>query len=161
MTQLSEPTPATYSAAVDGDDFALTVRSKSSIEHVFAALTEPSRLSAWWVEASGSGLEGGELSFLFPVEKLVVRVDEANHATVRWTPLVCEPVPDWVGTTITFRLSRTADGESQIDFRHAGLATLQCFELCRNGWEFYLPSMVAYVDAGRSASNRATSSSRE
>jgi len=160
MTQTVNLAPAGASDTTDAD-FVSTIQCKSSIEHVFAALTDPSRLSRWWVEASGSGLQGGELTFLFPVEKLVIRVDEANHSIVQWTPLVCEPVPDWVGTTISFTLSRTQNGESQIDFRHAGLAQLECFDMCRKGWEFYLPSLVDYVDAGQGDSNGATSSPRE
>jgi len=130
-------------------DFVSTCQFKSPVDTVFAALTDPSRLSRWWTNASGSGVQGGEVTFFFGDEKLIVRVDKANRSTVQWTPLVCTPEPDWVGTTITFTLSQTQNGGSQIDFRHAGLAQLECFDLCRKGWGHYLPSLVDYVDAGR------------
>ena len=128
-------------------DFVATLQFKSPVDRVLTALTDPTRLSRWWVEASGSGLQGGELTFLFPVEKLIIRVDEANGSIVQWTPLVCEPLPDWVGTTITFTFGQTKTGGSQLEFRHAGLAQLECFDLCRQGWEHYLPRLVEYVDA--------------
>jgi uncharacterized protein YndB with AHSA1/START domain len=147
MTPTVHPAPAGASDATDAD-FVSTIHFKSPVDRVFAALTDPARLSSWWVKASGSGLQGGELTFLFPVEKLVVRVDRANRSIVQWSPLVCEPLPDWVGTTITFTLSETRNGGSQLDFRHAGLAQLACFEMCREGWEYYLPSLVDYVDTG-------------
>jgi uncharacterized protein YndB with AHSA1/START domain len=148
MTQTVFPAQAGAPDTTDAD-FVSTIQFKSPVERVLAALTDPSRLSNWWVEASGSGLQGGELTFLFPVEKLIVHVDKANDSIVQWTPLVCEPLPDWVGTTITFTLSQTRNGGSQIDFRHAGLVQLECFDMCRKGWEHYLPSLVDYVDTGR------------
>ena len=146
MTSSAHPASAGRFQATD-TDFVSTITFESPIDRVVSALTDPAGLSRWWVPASGSGLQGGELTFLFPVEKLVVRVDEANRSLVRWTPLVCEPLPDWVGTSITFTLRETEEGGSQMVFRHAGLAQLECFELCRKGWEHYLPRLVDYVDA--------------
>lgn len=37
------------------------------------------RLTAWWTNASGSGLAGGELRFMFGDDALVIRVDEAER----------------------------------------------------------------------------------
>jgi uncharacterized protein YndB with AHSA1/START domain len=130
-------------------DFVSTYQFKSPVDTVFAALTDPSRLSRWWTKASGSGMQGGEVTFLFGDEKLIVRVEKANRSIVLWTPLICTPLPDWVGTTIIFTLSQTQNGGSQLDFRHAGLAQLECFDSCREGWEQYLPSLVDYVDTGK------------
>lgn len=160
MSQSNNVTATEASDTID-PDFVATLQFKSPVDRVFAALTDPSHLSRWWVKASGSGLQGGELTFLFPDEKLIIRVDTANSAIVHWTPLVCEPLPDWVETTISFTLSETVHGGSQLDFRHAGLANLECFEMCRKGWGHYLPSLVDYVDAGQGRPNRSTSAPRE
>jgi uncharacterized protein YndB with AHSA1/START domain len=148
MTQTTTSAPVEAPGTTDAD-FVSTFQFKSPIDTVFAALTDPSRLSRWWTNASGSGAQGGELTFFFGDEQLIVRVDKANRSIVQWIPLVCTPEPDWVGTTITFTLSQIQNGGSQIDFRHAGLAQLECFDSCRKGWQQYLPSLVNYVDAGQ------------
>ncbi len=141
---LVSPAPETK-----GADFVSTFRCASSVGKVFAALTEPARLASWWTDASGSGLQGGELTFAFGRGRLVVRVDQADRSLVQWTPLVCDPVPDWESTTIAFALSEADGGATRVDFRHAGLAELECFDLCREGWAHYLPSLVDYVDTGK------------
>lgn len=148
MTEATAPAAPVSLEPTDAD-FVSTYEFKSPIDNVFAALTDPSRLSRWWTNASGSGVQGGEVTFFFGDEKLIVRVEKANRSIVQWTTLVCTPEPDWVGTSINFALSQAPNGGSQIDFRHAGLAQLECFDTCRKGWEYYLPSLVDYVDAGQ------------
>jgi len=145
--------PATLAPAGAPDttcaDLTSTYQFKSPVDKVFAALTDPARISSWWTKASGSGAQGGEVTFLFGDEKLVVHVDKADRSIVQWSPLVCTPEPEWVGTTITFTVSQIQNGGSQIDFRHTGLAQLECFDSCRKGWGHFLPSLVDYVDAGQ------------
>jgi uncharacterized protein YndB with AHSA1/START domain len=139
-------------------DYTAIVTFAAKPADVHPALTTVEGLSAWWVPASGSGIAGGEVTFLFNDDHpLLVRVDDSSPSRVQWTVISCQPVPDWVGTTITFDLSATEDG-TRIDFHHHGLtAQLECFDMCRQGWDFYLRSLVAYVDdgAGTPASRQA------
>lgn len=122
----------------------------SSPDAVFNALASAEAVSKWWVSATGDGAAGGEITFDFGEGPLVVRVDEATRPThVQWTPLVCAPVEDWIGTTIRFEIAPSGDGGSVLHFRHIGLTPqLECFEMCHLGWTTYLASLVSYVDRG-------------
>ncbi len=130
-------------------DFETTMTFLSPAEAVFEAITTPERFNSWWVPASGSGLAGGELT-LDMGTRVVMRVDEAEQpSAVTWTTLVCEPEPNWVGTTIRFALTTGERGGSRLHFRHAGLTPqLECFDMCQAGWNRHLSRLVAYVDDG-------------
>jgi uncharacterized protein YndB with AHSA1/START domain len=144
----ASPTAADQS---DGD-YTATAVFESPADAVFNALTTPSSLTGWWMDASGSGIEGGALTFRWGAEgALVMRVDAARRAEfVEWTTLASEPVNDWVGTTVRFEISPTDTGGTRLEFRHIGLTPqLECFDMCRQGWDHYLPSLVGYVDRGQ------------
>ena len=67
--------------------------------------------------------------------------------------LVCEPVPDWVGTSITFDLVPVGTG-TELRFHHQGLHPgLGCFDDCLAGWTHYLASLVDLVDRGAGSPN--------
>jgi len=154
MTDTGFTSSAGASSVLDAD-FEATMSFQAPADAVFDALTTPSSLVRWWTSwttISGSGLAGGELTFVFGDDRLVMRVDQAERpSVVRWTALASfEPVQDWVGTTISFDVSPTETGGSRLHFRHRGLTPrLECFNTCRKGWEQYLPSLVDYVDSGQ------------
>lgn len=144
------PSQAASGTQEAGYESAVTLRSPAGA--VFDALTTPSGLAGWWCSnVSGNGLAGGELTFLFDGAPLVMRVDEAERPSmVRWTTLVSEPLPDWVGTTVSFEISPDDDGGSRVRFRHAGLTPqLDCFDFCAHQWAGYLASLAGYVDSGQ------------
>jgi len=142
----SSEAPSTLDA-----DFEATMSFKAPEDAVFEALTTPSGLASWWTKVSGSGLAGGELTFLFGDDPLVMRVDKAERpSVVRWTALAFEPLPDWVGTSMSFDVSPHGRGGSRLRFRHTGMTPrLECFSSCSKGWEQYLASLVDYVDSGQ------------
>jgi uncharacterized protein YndB with AHSA1/START domain len=131
-------------------DFEIKKSFKKPVDAVFAALTTPANLTNWWTRASGSGATGGELTFFFGDSQAVMRVDNAERASnVKWKVLLCEPLPDWEGTTLNFELSPDESGGSVVRFRHAGLAQLECFDQCSSAWTHYLGSLVDFVDTGQ------------
>jgi uncharacterized protein YndB with AHSA1/START domain len=157
----SSAAPSTLDA-----DFESTLLLKASVEVIFEALTTPSGLAGWWTGVTGSGLEGGELRFVFGGERaqtgddpLVIRVDKAERpSVVRWTVLAYEPLEDWVGTNISFDVSPAETGGSRLHFRHSGLTPrLECFNDCRKGWDHFLRSLVDYVDSGQGSPFGSTS----
>ncbi len=133
-------------------DFEATVSFTSPADAVFDALTTPSGLTGWWMKASGSGLVGGELTFVSDGGSVVMRVDTAERpSVVRWTVLASpEPFEDWVGTTISFDISPNESGGLRLHLRHTGLTPqLECFDTCRAGWNSSLASLVNYVDSSK------------
>ena len=136
-------------AGADGD-FTATVTFTNGPDAVYEALATTSGISGWWVPATGSAETGGELTFDFGGGLKLTGVDEATRPLfVRWTVLICEPAPDWVGTRIHFELNALDNGGTRLAFRHEGLtAQLECFESCHAGWTHYLGSLAAYVETG-------------
>lgn len=131
------------------EDFRATKTFTSDPGSVFSALTDIDALTGWWVPAAGGAHAGETLRFLFGNGELVLLVGEAKQsAQVRWEVIDCEPVPDWVGTAITFDLVPNGTG-TELRFRHLGLNPgLECFDDCYAGWTHYLDSLVNFVDQG-------------
>jgi uncharacterized protein YndB with AHSA1/START domain len=133
-------------------DYTETIQIGAPAEKVFDTLTSTTEFAAWWAPATGSGTEGGELSITFEgiEDPIVMSVREASRpSVVSWEVTACAFLPDWVGTTPRFTSERSAAGGCAVGFRHEGLnASLECFEMCRAGWDQYLPSLRAYLETG-------------
>jgi uncharacterized protein YndB with AHSA1/START domain len=138
------------------DDFRATKTFASVPDAVFSALTDIDALTGWWTPAAGGAHAGGTLRFLMGDQEVVVRVDRADRPSrVRWDVLVCEPAPDWVGTSIIFDLEPVGAG-TDLHFVHQGLTPrLECFGQCHAGWTHFLTSLVDYVDGGTGNPNPA------
>jgi uncharacterized protein YndB with AHSA1/START domain len=137
------------------DDFRSTKTFAAAPDAVFSALTDIDALTGWWTPAAGGGADAGEtLRFLMGDQEVVMRVEEADRPSrVRWSVLVCEAAPDWVGTSITFDLEPVGAG-TELRFHHHGLnPRLECFEMCHAGWTRHLASLVDYVDRGAGSPN--------
>jgi len=156
---MTDITTTTTEATTDGSadaDYQAQVTFASPPQAVFDALTTTSGLTDWWTAATGDGTTGGELRFDFgQMGLLVLHVDAAQPASpptsglVQWTCLEYPPLPDWPGTTISFELSPRSDGGCDLSFRHRGLTPrLVCYQDCKSGWDHFLPSLRALVDAG-------------
>jgi uncharacterized protein YndB with AHSA1/START domain len=146
-------TPITSAPAVT-TDYTKQIQFSAPPEKVFDALTTVAGLASWWVPVTGSGTAGGELRFAFGAgQTLVAHVQEASRpSTVVWHVESCNVAPDWVGTSPTFTVSRSAEGGSELTFRHEGLGPqLECYDQCRAGWDHFLPRLQAYVESGAGA----------
>jgi uncharacterized protein YndB with AHSA1/START domain len=134
------------------DDYANQVHLSASAERVFEILTTAAEFASWWAPATGSATEAGELRIAFDgiEDPLVLRVKQARRpSTVIWEVEACAFLPDWVGTTPTFTLSESHTGGCDLRFRHDGLSPrLECYDMCRTGWDQYLPSLRDYIDSG-------------
>lgn len=145
----TQTTESPAASSTRQEDFDSTVTLTAAPEVVFDALTTPVGLAGWWAPVTGDCLAGGELTFTFGGTTAIMRVDEADRpSTVRWTTMVCEPLPDWVGSTLNFTISADGSGGSVLHFRHAGLRVLECFDMCSNAWTGYLRSLADYVESG-------------
>jgi uncharacterized protein YndB with AHSA1/START domain len=135
-------------ATTDITGYQSTKSFESAPEAVFDALTSADSIASWWAPATGSGAAGGEITLMFGGQEVRIRVDEADRpARVCWTVLISEPLPDWVGTTITFGIAPAGDGGAILHFTHHGLSPqLECFSMCSAGWTQYLASLVDYAD---------------
>jgi uncharacterized protein YndB with AHSA1/START domain len=109
-------------------------------EVVFAALTDPDQVTAWWSAKSttGPGETGGELQITFGTEErpTVMRVLAAHRPDVVVWEVTSSPlIPDWKGTQPTFTMTTTEDG-CRLNFTHHSMVpTLEVLRAvqCRLG----------------------------
>ena len=133
-------------------DYTKQIYISETPEKVFGTLTTAAEFASWWAPATGSAAEGGELRITFDglEDPLVLRIKQATRSsTVIWEVESCAFLPDWAGTTPTFTLSNSSAGRCHLQFRHEGLSPqLDCYDMCRAGWNQYLPSLRDYLETG-------------
>lgn len=156
MTRTHNPGKKTQTRKSSGDvgGYANSVTVRAPRERVFDALTTPAGLRGWWTtRVSGSATSGGEVRLEFEGmdEYIVLRVDVATRPSlVRWTCVVHTSLREWDGTTLTFDISGDASDVCKLNFKHIGLTPkLDCYDDCKLGWEYFLASLVAYVENGQ------------
>ena len=130
----------------DGPHLALDRCLKASIEDVWTALTEPSRLAGWigvWHGDPASGRVDFRMTYEGdgPATPLVIEVCQAP-TRLRVTSDTGEPASDW---TLEVRLS------------HRGCTELSLWQPLRDGldvamvgpgWEYYLDRLRSYLLTG-------------
>lgn len=146
--------------AAEALDYKRTLNTSASSERAYNAVT--SEFGAWWTDPNATLARIGDIAtFRFP----------PNQSTWTFRPKTLEPhklvehecvganhlhegLPDsvrteWLGTILRFEIKATEAG-SVIDFRHCGLKpSLDCYEVCSAGWEFYfMDSLRAYLIEG-------------
>ena len=117
--------------------------------NVHNALSTIDGLSKWWTSTtSGDSELGGEIAFRFGEHVSKMRVEALSSDTVRW---VCvESAPDWVGTSIEFRLK--GDDSTTLFLRHHGWReSNDFFAHCSMKWAAFLISLKDYIETGAGA----------
>jgi len=126
---------------------------------VYAALTTTHGLRGWWSEdCHADSRVGGLLNFGFGacskqmrVERLVATQEVAWLCTRAHIDAAGVTRPDeWVGTEMVFRLAPDGEGRTVLQFEHLGLVPdLQCWAVCNQGWNYFLPSLKQFAETGR------------
>ena len=133
-------------------DYERTISIAATPQKVFATLTNVTDFAAWWAPATGSACDGGELRLAFEgiPHPLVLHVKTAVPASeLAWHVTACDFLTDWVGTTVRIKTRPEADGGCGVTFWHEGLTPqLECYDMCRAGWDQYVPSLRDYIQAG-------------
>lgn len=133
-------------------DYERTVSIAATPQQVYSILTNVTEFAAWWAPATGSAHDGGELRLAFEGirQPLVLHVNTGKPASeLAWHVTACDFLPDWVGTTVRIKTSPAADGRCGVTFCHEGLTPqLECYDMCRAGWDQYVPSLRDYIQTG-------------
>lgn len=126
---------------------------------VYAAIATEEGLRAWWTPTcTADAHAGGTAHFEFGRTTKDMSIEQLDpNRGVRWFVTRAHIASDtlsenaeWVGTEIVFRLTPTIDGKTRLDFEHVGLVpALECYDLCRNGWNHFLASLQQLVETGR------------
>lgn len=133
-------------------DYERTIGIAAAPQKVFTTLTNVTEFAAWWAPATGSARNDGELRVAFEgiSQPLVLHVMTAVPASeLAWHVTACDFLTDWVGTTVHATIRPAADGGCAVTFRHEGLTPqLECYDMCRAGWDQYVPSLRDYIQTG-------------
>lgn len=122
---------------------------------VFEALTTREGLADWWTdEVDGDAAAGGKLVFTFrsrsgeQLGRMVMEVQRlVADQEVRWRCV--EGPPEWVGTDITFALSRQ-DDLTVVIFGHRGWReAVEFMAHCSMKWAVFLLSLRELAETGR------------
>jgi uncharacterized protein YndB with AHSA1/START domain len=122
-----------------------------SADGVYDALTTIDGLSGWWTtDTTGDPAIGGKIAFRFPQGGFDMEVtDLVAGERVRWR--VVDGPPEWLDTTVDFRLSRN-EGFTIVNFTHAGWAEpVEFLSHCSTKWAAFLLSLKAFVETGTGA----------
>jgi uncharacterized protein YndB with AHSA1/START domain len=135
-------------------DYACHVSFNAPRAQVFDAVATIKGLRGWWTPITGgSPATGGQLRFEFKGldECIIMRVDRARRPdSVHWTCVMHTGLTEWRGTKVTFDLAGRTAKTCELRFRHVGLKPkLSCYDNCRQGWEHFLASLIAYVERGQ------------
>ena len=133
-------------------DIRHRVAITAPLETVYEAVATTEGISEWWTRdgVRGASDEGSRLQFFFgqpePAAVMeVTRLDPDGHVT--WKCV--EGADEWVGTTITFDLSRK-DDETVVMFAHADWREAVDFMAhCSARWAYFLLSLKGYVETGK------------
>ncbi|MDD2540894.1 MAG: SRPBCC domain-containing protein [Desulfuromonadaceae bacterium] len=127
---------------------------KAPVAQVYNALTSLEGLAHWWTEeVKGETQVGGQIEFSFRTKagellgRVVMEVQELNdNKNVRWR---CTEGPDeWVGTDITFQLSKQ-DNQTIVIFGHRNWReAVEGTAHCSMKWATFLLSLREYVETG-------------
>ena len=120
-------------------------------EKVYEALTTIDGLAGWWTEdTSGSTDTGGVIEFRFPPGGFDMEViDQQPSERVTWK--VVGGPPEWVGTTVDWRL-RQESAHTIVLFKHEGWdEPVEFMHHCSTKWATYLMSLKSLVETGAGA----------
>ena len=129
---------------------------KAPAAKVYRALATIKGVAGWWTkETLGASKKGGTLIFRFRdgdgqiMGEMHGKVAElkANHR-VRWR--VLDGPPDWIGTDLTFDLSRGEGGQTIVIFGHRGWKkSTESMAHCSMKWATFLLSLRQLVQTGK------------
>lgn len=139
--------------------FRQNLTLRASPDTVFAALSTQRGIAGWWSDdCDVPSSVGSTVRVRFDCAKKDFRIERLEPGrAVEWRCTAAyidlpnlERRSEWVGTSLRFGLAPAAGGGTELTFEHEGLEpALECFELCRAGWQQFLGSLQRFVETGR------------
>ena len=129
----------------------------ASVKSVYKAITK--EIDKWWTIDSNIAFNIGdiltvrfgepyfmsmEVEKIIPNKLLVWKVVGANMFIEGGVTNNDE----WVGTKIQWKISELESG-SEVSLFHEGLVpSFECYDTCKNGWDYFLGSLKEFLDTG-------------
>jgi len=122
---------------------------KSSARKIFAAVSTPEGLDAWWTKRSSGRAEQGEQFELWFGPEHDWRAVVSRCVTDREFELeIVSADKDWLGTRLGFLLEGNDEG-TQVHFHHVGWPKMnEHYRVSCYCWPMYLRLLRRYVERG-------------
>ena len=148
--------PSASAVTTTSHDYTNCLEVHAPLPQVIASLTDDAVISRWWTAATRSERRGHDVR-LFMSNGALMAAFTIEHAPgtneVTWAVTACI-IADWIGTKPSFTIRPDDDGTCAIEFRHVGLQpALECFEQCRAGWDYFMPSLHRFLETGEGRPN--------
>lgn len=138
------------------ENYTKSFRLQVSPETVYQALTR--EIPQWWTETFEGDAANEKNTFTVRFGDAAYKTMEVSElvpgSTVSWKvtdALINNPdlneKKEWIGTAILWDIVASGD-TTVLTLTHQGLTpVLECYAICRDGWEQFTESLVAHVSA--------------
>ncbi len=138
-------------------NYSNQIQINTNPELVFNAITK--EIDKWWTELSNNINQIGDqlvvqfedsTSWVMDVIEFSVNHSIAWHVTsARHNLESLSKKDEWEKTTIRWKIEENGI-ESRVLLLHEGLtANLECYNICSNGWNYFLASLKNYLETGK------------
>lgn len=143
------------------NDYQKTLTINKPVSEVYNAITLD--IADWWSnDLSGAAANTGD-SFTIAfckTQKTFEIVEAVPNQKIVWlctrayiNMATLTNKSEWEGTKVCFTLSSEGAGTT-LHFLHEGLnQSFECYDVCENGWNYFLASLQAYIETGKGSPN--------
>jgi len=129
----------------------------ASAASVFKAITK--EVNKWWTMDSNEAIDIGDILTVRFGEPHFMSMEVENNIPNKllvWKVVGANMFiegggtknDEWVGTKIEWKISETESG-SKVSLFHEGLVpSFECYDTCKNGWDYFLGSLKEYLNTG-------------
>jgi len=147
-------------------DFIRNIALRADPATVYRAVATREGIQGWWTLFTDfDDREGSVAEMRFPTTGFFTRmlVEKLEpYKRVHWKcvdaihpPGMSKDRSDWIGTEVTFEIEPGEGDATRLLFTHAGLGALDCHDVCRVIWDYFLQtSLKAYVEEGQGKPTR-------
>lgn len=143
------------------NDYQKTLTINKPASEVYNAVTL--HIADWWSnDLSGAAANAGD-SFTIAfgkTQKTFEILEVEPNKKVTWLCVkayinmaALTNKSEWEGSKIYFNISEDGEGTT-LHFLHEGLnQSFECYDVCENGWNYFLASLQAYIQTGKGSPN--------
>ncbi len=129
-----------------------TIEISKSPAAVLAAVTTKAGIQGWWTLdcECNEALRLATFRFVKPQGTMSVtfQLERADDKGVEMICVAQDGQPDWLGTRLAFDISPSSAG-TRLELVHSGYpARNEVYDMCTQGWSYFLASLKSYVETG-------------
>jgi len=131
-----------------------TIQIAATPTRILEALTTKEGIKGWWTLDVACDSEKKQATYRFPQKaggamEVTFQLLSADAAGLVMKCVAQNNNPDWLNTTLAFKLVPDGTAVTRVDLSHAGYpAKNELHAMCVKGWAHYLRSLKSYIETG-------------